>query len=116
MSEPRDFEERELAVIDRLMSFASSSEKGRFPDDFSAQDYVDNLPGSIHILRKSANESDRKFGVEVAAECFTDSDGALVRFGLAVDDSGYLYDLDIWKVNDEAIRTWPSVEEIEQCE
>ena len=116
LSAPRDLSDRDIALIERLVVLVEYSVKGRFPDDYWAQDYVDNLPGSIHILRKKAAESDRQFGQEVAAGSFTDSDGVLVRIGLVVDESGYLYDLDIWKVNDEAIVAWPPPEEIERSD
>lgn len=113
LSPPRDLSDREIAVIQRLVALAGHTVKGRFPDDFFAQDYIDNLPGSIHIPKKMVSESARKYGKEIAVGSFTDSDGVFVSLSLAVDDSGYLYDLDIWKVNDEAIATWPPPEEIE---
>ena len=114
LSPPRDFQTHEIALIERLMSFGTSIIKGHFPNDYSAQDYVDNLPGSIHILVKSTSESDRTLGGEIINGSFTDSDGTDVSIMLVVDDASYLYDLDIWKVNDEAIRAWPSIERIEQ--
>lgn len=116
LSPPRDFSDREIALVERLVALVGHPVKGKFPDEFWAQDYIDNLPGSIHILRKSVSKSGRKYGRQIAAGSFTDSDGVFVKISLDVDDSGYLFDLDIWKVSDEAIVEWPPLDRIELIE
>ena len=44
---------------------------------------------------------------------YYDDDGIAVSIGLNLDDSGELYELDVWKVNDTPLISWPKIDELE---
>ncbi len=59
----------------------------------------DGMMGSLYLIPKGVDVTERKFGKEISSFQFTDVDGVEVLVSLNVDREGHLFELDIWKTN-----------------
>src|SRR6266481_4516881 len=74
------------------------------------QDMKDGGMGSLRF--KDADNRERRFGRKLAEAEFTDEDGILVSAVVNLDDSGELFELDIWKVDFSPFKRYPRPEEL----
>ena len=62
-------------------------------------------------IRFSQRPESRRYGGEVGAVQFHDTDGVPVLATLVVDDQNQLYELDVWKVDFSPLRQIPTASE-----
>ena len=113
LSKPRPFMAREIEIIEHLLKVSGLREKFEFPGRYWAQDYLGVGNNNILIVHETNISKDRRPGVQLGDLEFRDSDDILVQTSLDLDQGGLIFDLDVWKVNDEQIIHWPSVNEME---
>jgi len=66
--------------------------------------------GSLYLFPKGEiKEGDRNFGESVSEFQFTDQDGIEVIASLNLDDSGNLFELDIWKTDFSKVIRLPKI-------
>jgi hypothetical protein len=112
MGRPREMLDHEITLIRALLGFSKMGTARGFPEEYTVSDYENHLCGSVQLIRNGRSLSDRHYGKQIAMAYFTDSDGVLVHVGLITDQDGDLYDLDIWKVDDQKVLEWPLPEQI----
>jgi hypothetical protein len=66
--------------------------------------------GSIRFV--SEDPDPRKFGGVVREATFQDTDGVLVLASVIVDQSGALYELDLWKVDSSPLKRIPNPDQL----
>jgi hypothetical protein len=91
---------QEEKLLDLLIS---KSSKPILPvnwkDTLSVHVMEDGNMGSLRLQESGRTLTDRKFGEQVSEHQFVDSDGVMVIASLYLDTDGYLYELDMWKVD-----------------
>jgi hypothetical protein len=88
----------------RLLEFLVQKVKVKFPSNWSTNLLVKSLNdegmGSLQLIPEGvAIDSDRLLGEQVSDCQFTDEDGVGVISSLNIDDTGKLFELDIWKTD-----------------
>jgi hypothetical protein len=69
--------------------------------------------GGMRSLRfRTGDSRKRRFGKRIAEAEFTDEDGTLVSAAVNLDESGELFELDIWKVDFSPLKRYPRPEEL----
>ncbi len=68
--------------------------------------------GGMGSLKFVSDDDDRQLGELIAEVDFVDSDDIPVSVVLNSDNSGKLFELDVWKVNFDALISWPSKEHV----
>jgi len=66
--------------------------------------------GSLRFSQRGAS-TPRRLGALLAEREFVDSDGVPILVAINLDESGDLFELDIWKVDFSPLRRFPAVEE-----
>jgi hypothetical protein len=69
------------------------------------EDLDDGGMGSLHFVHSEKDR--RKMGSYAAEKVFIDSDGIPIMVYLDLDQSGALYELDIWKVDFSPVIKYP---------
>jgi hypothetical protein len=73
----------------------------------------DMKDGRMRSLRfRDADNREPRFGKKIAEAEFTDDDGTLVSAVVNLDESGQLFELDIWKVDFSPLQRYPRPEEL----
>lgn len=104
MRAPTDYE---LPLIRRLFKIGSRTEDPRCL-------VVDPMKdGGMGSLRLGPSNGDRRFGWSIAEAIFNDADGTPVRVTLNVDSEGHLFEVDVWRVDFDALQRWPVEDEIQ---
>ena len=68
--------------------------------------------GGMGSIRFSSDQVDRHYGKTIAEAEFDDRDGVLVSAALNVDQTGDLYELDMWKVDFSPLIRLPAADKI----
>lgn len=98
----------ELLLISFLIKKANLDINDGWQEDLRVTPMGDGGMGSLILNPDSDMNSKRIFGRQ-ASECrFIDEDGVDVLVTLNLDKNGGLFELDVWKVNFEPLRTFPS--------
>jgi len=96
----------ELPVVDFLFKASGRVEN-------SAELLVSQMDdGGMGSLKFSSEADNRRYGATVAACEFEDTDGILVSAVLNLDESGSLFEVDVWKVDFTPLLSWPKPEAI----
>ena len=74
------------------------------------EDMADGGMGSVRF--RSGKHGKRQFGQQIAEASFVDEDGVAVSATLNLDQSGDLFELDLWKADNSALRCYPAQEAI----
>jgi uncharacterized protein DUF6984 len=78
--------------------------------DVLVEDMADGGMGSVRF--HSAMRGTRRFGQQIAEASFVDEDGVPVSATLNLDQNGDLFELDLWKADNSALRRYPAQEAI----
>lgn len=103
----------EKAVISALL--ALKPETAQLTDTLHGllvAEMSDGGMGSLSLVPNGLAGAQRGFGRQVVMGEFADSDGVPVSVALNVDNQGYLYELDVWKVDFSQLMRWPDPTEI----
>ena len=113
----RPLREEELALIRKLLSRTAAADKV-LPQLSTAlvQDMPDGGMGSIQFYRISTPSNTRRFGKQIAEGAFRDSDGVPVSVTLNLDESGELYELDLFKGDFSPLISYPEPDDFEIIE
>lgn len=90
---------------------------GKPPDDvgLSAEALVEPMAdggmGSLRFTDPARDGRERRLGEVFAEGAFTDRDGVPVSFSVNLDDRGWLFELDLWRVDFKPIQSVPSDDE-----
>jgi len=76
-------------------------------DNLLVQEMTDGGMGSLLLIPKGAETSNRSLGKQIVAGEFRDSDGVPVFVTINTDADNRLYELDIWKVDFSPLSHWP---------
>ena len=87
----------ELSIISYLAS------KGNYPhsgwqDGLEVAEMTDGM-GSLLLIPEGQRSTKRLFGKEISEVQFHDADGMLVSVSLNIDRNGFLFELDVWRVD-----------------
>jgi hypothetical protein len=102
--------EEEDLIAAMVRNSPKADEILRSLSELLVKDMKDGGMGSLRF--KAADNQNRRFGKKIAEAEFTDKDGVLVSAVVNVDDSGELFELDIWKVDFSALRRYPRPEKL----
>jgi hypothetical protein len=80
--------------------------------DLAVREMNDGGMGSLLLLPEGLEDTARSFGKQLVLGEFIDSDGVPVSVTVNLDKEGRLYELDVWKVNFEPIKTWPDPQSV----
>jgi hypothetical protein len=78
-------------------------------DDALFEDMDDGGMGGLRVCKPDGHP--RAFGEKLAEKEFADVDGIPVVIALNLDDTGELYELDIWKVDFSPLKRFPALDE-----
>ncbi len=104
----RKINTHEVKIVQKIAGDAGFN----IPDDLSEFDVLelnDEGMGSIAFIREEKPYDDRRFGGEIGGLDYKDSDGIDIHMHLYIDEEGYLYELDVWKVNFEPRISYPEL-------
>ncbi|QWG17024.1 hypothetical protein KMZ68_18835 [Bradyrhizobium sediminis] len=111
MSANRPLRSEEIELITAMIS--ESPKGNQLVGSLSERLVEDMKDGGMGSLRFSNTERRiRKFGKKIAEAEFDDEDGVLVSATINVDDSGTLFELDIWKVDFSPLKRYPKFVDI----
>lgn len=79
-------------------------------NDMTVREMKDGGMGSLLLFPGGVEDTRRSFGKQLVLGEFADSDGVPVSVTVNVDMEGSLYELDMWKVNFEPLKTWPDLQ------
>jgi hypothetical protein len=68
-------------------------------DNLLVSQMDDGGMGSLYLFPEGLNKEQRSFGKQISELQFTDIDGVEVIASLNLDESGNLFELDIWKTD-----------------
>ena len=77
-------------------------------EDIDVIDMKDGNMGSITFLSEDLLD-DRCMAKTIAEMSFKDEDSTLISVSLNIDCKGYLFELDIWKVDFTEVKKYPSL-------
>ena len=98
----RPLEPHEIPLVEHLVAAAGVAA------DLDAIRVTSMEDGGMGSLTIGPVSEQRRFGSQ-AAECeFDDSDGVLVSATLNLDQSGHLYEIDVWRVDFSPLQQWPT--------
>ena len=97
MQSSRHPSKEELLIIYYL------SVKGNYPhsgwqDSLEVAEMTDGM-GSLLLIPEGQKNKKRLFGKEISEVQFLDDDGMLVSVSLNIDRNGFLFELDVWRVD-----------------
>lgn len=99
----------EIRLIDHLISVTNDFQ---LPDDWQHQIFVQEMldggMGSLRLFLGHHGSEKRLFGRQTADCIFKDIDGVEVIASLYLDQTGDLFELDIWKTDFSKLRKIPS--------
>jgi hypothetical protein len=114
MNQPRALNEPEKDMLKVLLQSKPSPSSFLLEsvNELRAIEMNDGGMGSLLLIPKGAESKNRSFGQQLALGEFTDLDGVPVSVALNTDSDGYLYELDVWKVNFSPLLAWPDPADI----
>jgi hypothetical protein len=107
--------EAERALVTKMIK--STPYEGKLMrqlDRVLVQDMPDGGMGSIKFHKESSREPE--YGEQIAEGAFRDRDGMPVSVTLSLDDSGHLFELDVFKADGSPLISYPELDEFEIIE
>lgn len=104
----RKINDHEVKIVQKIAGDAGFE----LPDNLSQFDVLelnDEGMGSIAFIREEKSYEDRTFGGAIGKLDYKDSDGIDILMQLNIDEEGFLYELDVWKVNFEPRNSYPDL-------
>ena len=83
-------------------------------DHVNVRELNDGGMGSLAFVQEENKK--QRFGKRLVTGEFMDKDGVKVQLGVNLDDSGRLFELDVWKVDFSPLRAWPLPSDVRICE
>jgi hypothetical protein len=108
---PRPLREKELALIDKLLSGTVFAGKLSQLSRTLVQDMPDGGMGSIQFCQASSTPDKRRFGKQIAEGDFRDVDGVPVSVTLNLDERGDLFELDVFKGDFSPLISYPDLDD-----
>ena len=109
----RPMSEQEKAVVTTLLQGRPEASRLMHSlEGIVVEDMEDGGMGSLLLIPKAAENTQRSMGAEIASGTFRDSDGVLVVVAVNVDKNDMLYELDVWKVTFEPLLSLPAPSQI----
>jgi hypothetical protein len=107
---PRRLRDAERSIICKMLK-GTSFEKEIVPivTEARVRDMADGGMGSIRFHKKAALEA--AFGEQIAEGAFRDADGVPVSVTLAVDKTGNLFELDVFKADGSPLVRYPDADD-----
>jgi len=90
---------QEKRLLDFLVKKAKIDLPFNWKDNLLVQPMEDGNMGSLYLFPNGSTKGNRFCGRIVSEYQFTDEDGIEVIASLYIDDSGNLFELDIWKTD-----------------
>ena len=107
----RGLTEPEQRLITTMLSVTGSGQAVLNQlDSARVVEMSDGEMGSLKFVRENSNE--RRLGQAISEAEFIDEDGVTVSVVINLDEDGYLYELDVWKVDFSPLKRWPNTEDI----
>lgn len=78
-------------------------------DNLFVRQMDDGGMGSLYLFPAGLNKEKRSFGKQISELQFTDIDGVEVIASLNLDESGNLFELDIWKTDFSKLLKFPDL-------
>ncbi len=75
-------------------------------ENLIVQPMNDGSMGSLKLFQLNDMRQNPKFGKQASEYQFLDADGVLIIASLYLDRDGYLYELDMWKVDNSRLLSW----------
>ena len=100
----RPLRDDERALVVAMLGNAAGKPLAVDLNQVRVAEMQDGGMGSLEFVEPPTN---RQFGDEIAEARFTDSDGVLVSVTINVDTEGRLFELDIWKVDNTPLLSFP---------
>jgi hypothetical protein len=101
----------ERDLLEKLVDSTSNLElEPDWMESLLVEPMSDGRMGSLELIPPNASPY-RKFGGTVSTLEFTDADGVIVSVTLNVDQSGQLFELDIWKSDFSPLIRFPDTYE-----
>lgn len=109
----RNLSEYERELLLRMLGKVGCSGRELIQELDSAlvEEMPDGGMGSLRFLSQTP-KGEQRLGKTIAEAEFRDEDGVLVTAALNLDQSGKLFELDIWKTDFTPLRRWPEVASI----
>ncbi|GAP72166.1 hypothetical protein SAMD00024442_26_14 [Candidatus Symbiothrix dinenymphae] len=89
----------EEKLIEHLISLSLRKFSSGWKEKIFVRSMDDGGMGSLIISLDESSTESRLFGEQISEYCFVDEDGVDVIASLNIDDTGDLYELDIWKTD-----------------
>ena len=107
----RDLTESERRLITKILA-DSNCEQSVLNQLSSAQviELNDGGMGSLRFAREDGKK--HRLGKTVSQAEFVDEDGVTVSVTINLDEDGYLFELDVWKVDFSPLKRWPRSKDI----
>ena len=107
----RKLRNEEKLIVESLLKANSTSHKEEL-ESLAVHDLHDGDMGSIRFVGPKESLKERKFGKILSKATYNDSDGILVSISLNLDQQGYLFELDFWKVDFAPLLKYPTPADI----
>lgn len=100
---------KELHMIDYLIRESSLLELLSQKENLMVRPLNDGGMGSLILLPQNVDDNKRFFGKQISDYLYKDVDDIDVLISLNIDDKGYLFELDIWKINFDPLIEFPKI-------
>lgn len=106
----RALRQEESSALDALLALAPKTAESPSKEGLFAVDLPDGGMGSIRLVQGA--DTPRRMGRELVTAEYIDEDQVPVLITVNLDESGWLFELDFWKVNFKPLKRYPRPEEI----
>jgi hypothetical protein len=96
---PRDLSERERQLVERLIVLGGANELHESLKTIKVVRMNDGGMGSLRFVNTAHPSQPQRMGRSLSKLEFDDADGVKVIASLDLDESGNLFELDLWKVD-----------------
>jgi hypothetical protein len=108
---PRPLTSQELELVSFLLRrHGSRNDLLQQLDGLQVRPQNDGGMGSLQFLPQTPEHIHRKRSTALARADYVDADGVPVSIELSIDNNGWLYELDIWKVDFRPLVRYPTPE------
>jgi len=97
----------EIQIIGFLVKKANYTQHG-WQKNLMVANMNDGM-GSLLLIPEEQKNDERLFKAQISEAIFKDSDGIDVLLSLNIDKEGYLFELDVWKVNYEKVISYANM-------
>ena len=97
----------EIQIIGFLVKKANYTQHG-WQKNLMVANMNDGM-GSLLLIPEKQKNDERLFEAQISEAIFKDSDGIDVLLSLNIDKEGYLFELDVWKVNYEKVISYANM-------